>query len=91
MSYNQHMKHWHNHRKDRYHQQCAPPISREGTMSSAMISELFATSFHVEVDGRKVSADFTEIEDAYVSYDSLSKEDQLHAAIVDNLGITVMR
>lgn len=91
MSYNQHMKHWHNHRKDRYHQQCAPPISREKRSSLAMISERSATSFHVEVDGVKVSTDFQDSDEAVDFYYTLSKEDQLHAAIVDNLGITVMR
>lgn len=27
MSYNQYMKHWKNHRKDRFTQQCAPSVS----------------------------------------------------------------
>ena len=91
MSYNQHMRHWRNHRKDRYHQQCAPPISREDRPSLAMISERSATSFHVEVDGVQVSEDFQDSDEAVDFYYTLSKERQLHAAIVDNLDITVMR
>lgn len=91
MSYNQHMKHWNNHRKDRFYQQCAPSLPTEKTLSLAMISEIYANSFHVEVDGKQISENFNDSDDAIDFYYTLSKEEQYHASIVDNIGIVIMR
>ncbi len=91
MSYEKAMKHVRSHRKDRYFQQCATPSPTDKTLSGAMISELYATSFHVEINDEKVSPDFPDQDDAIDFFLDLPIEKQRQAKVVDDIGITIYR
>lgn len=52
-NYDQHMKHWKNHYKDRYHQQCSGPVAVAETRNRQPHTDLSIRSFQSIMDSLK--------------------------------------
>lgn len=56
MSYDQAMKHWSNHRKDRYFQQCSAPVTSTGSVSISQnkFQDLSKESIRIIIDSSPI-------------------------------------
>lgn len=73
MSYSKALKHWHNHRKDRFYQQCGFTFQDNGIKSYAAIAEETAASYYVFdcATELKLTKNIIEWDDAVKAYYSL--------------------
>lgn len=89
MAYEQHMKHWRNHRKDRHCQQCGFSLG-ESEESYASVAGRTAESYHVRdmETGEKLSRDFEDADDAV---DFLRTIKDKRCGIFTDKGICLMK
>lgn len=91
-SYDQHIKHWKNHRKDNHYQQCGFNFN-ETVKSYSAIAEKTAEGYYVGLLDRakQVSPIYADSDDAVDFFRSLPKDEQIKCAIYTDKGMLFMR
>ena len=91
-NYNQHIKHWKNHRKDNHYQQCGFHFN-ESVKSYSAIAEKTAEGYYVgSLDGAThISPIYADSDDAVDYFHTLSKDEQIKCAIYTDKGMLIMR
>ena len=92
--YDQAIRHWKNHKKDKYYQQCSYSINKEGIKSGAKITEETAKGYYVadSKNKTKLSEMFKNEDDAVDELRRLRNKNYLgYLCIISDNGIVISK